>query len=83
MDEKLKTKAPNKKPGIKLLPCICGCKRRGFWGDVTNNTHWLKCYKCGFEGDRAGTIAAVKMAWNDAIKRSMIYKGDENGKRDS
>lgn len=60
------------KPGPeKLLPCICGCKRREHWyGTNDENRIILKCRKCGFKA--AGKNEAdARRKWNEAVKEKL------------
>lgn len=51
----------------KLLPCICGCKRREHWySSAENSREILKCSKCGFEVGGKNEIDVHKK-WNGAV----------------
>lgn len=67
-----KCEAVNKNPKQeKLLPCICGGKRRERWyGMKDENSIILKCCKCGFRA--AGKNEAdARRKWNEAVKEKL------------
>ena len=60
------------KPGPeKLLPCICGCKRRERrYGIKDENRIIIKCRKCEFKA--AGKNEAdARRKWNEAVKEKL------------
>lgn len=55
----------------KLLPCLCGCKKRGHWYGYNGAAKvTLKCMKCGFSVSGSSENNAVEN-WNKAIKKEM------------
>ena len=51
----------------KLLPCICGCKRREHWyGSTPERARILRCYRCGLEASGKNEIEVHKK-WNELI----------------
>lgn len=63
-----------KNPLPKLLPCVCGCKRRtevmvgitrGDAGRVWGTMY--RCERCGFEGGFGKTNRDAREEWNNAV----------------
>lgn len=72
-DEKLKQIAKAKgyylkpiDPDPKLLPCICGWKRRKKIVLIGGRTAF-QCSKCGFLGRSGYGVRQTKIGWNNAV----------------
>ena len=72
--DKLGYKLVKKQKSIKLLPCICGSKRRTMWITTAGGTKGvqriLACDKCGMEAPPGNTIQEAKGNWNKMIKEN-------------
>lgn len=55
------------KPYIKMLPCICGCKRHVVW--YKNDEQRISCERCGRDGPFAKTNEAARIGWNSMIEQ--------------
>ena len=55
----------------KLLPCICGCKRRNQWYDSAFGVTILSCERCWLTASGKNRTEAI-IAWNSLVK------GEEN-----
>lgn len=58
----------------KLLPCICGCKKREHWYSTGDRSIILICCKCKREASGKNEIEAHKK-WNEMILKE---KGEVN-----
>ena len=58
---------PKKKKLERLLPCLCGCKRREHWYGSGNRKYILFCQRCGIEASGRTEREAYK-AWNDMVR---------------
>lgn len=67
-----KCEAVKEHPGPeKLLPCICGCKRREHWYNSDREKGIiLKCSKCGFKATGKNE-ADARRKWNEAVKEKL------------
>lgn len=54
----------------KLLPCICGSKRREHWYGITPYREILKCPKCNRKAEGKNEIESHK-AWNEMIREEL------------
>ena len=56
-------------PKEKLLPCVCGSKRRGHWSWFNHGVEYtvLKCEKCEREA-YGRTDREARHNWNEMIK---------------
>ena len=54
----------------KLLPCICGRKRRSHWDSLHDDGLWYKSLRCDC-GRRADGLTKVEVNknWNDMIRK--------------
>ena len=52
----------------KLLPCVCGSKRREHWFGSGDRSIILKCCRCGLEAAGKNEIEAHK-EWNEMIAK--------------
>lgn len=61
----------NKKP--KMLPCVCGCKRRDHWfiGGDSEYKRMLKCKKCDIEVYGKNDIDVINK-WNEMIESQRL-----------
>ncbi len=60
----------------KLLPCICGCNRRGRWtGTGVENKVILQCERCGRRANGKSEKEA-RHNWNEMIKNTSLIMGD-------
>lgn len=72
--DKLGYNLVKKQKSIKLLPCICGSKRRTMWITTIRGTgagevqRLLACDKCGMEAPPGNTIQEAKANWNKMIE---------------
>lgn len=56
----------------KLLPCICGCKRRHHWYIAgSENKRALECKRCGKRIEGINDIDVINK-WNEMIKFNKI-----------
>ena len=53
----------------KLLPCVCGCKRRSHWNTYVSGVlyHVLRCNKCDREASGRSEAEAIHN-WNEMIR---------------
>lgn len=65
-------------PMPKLLPCVCGGKRREMWHkyDMKTSEHYVcyRCQKCGKESEFARNERKAREAWN-----KMVLEEQPNG----
>lgn len=72
--DKLCYKLVKKQKSIKLLPCICGSKRRSMWITTAGGTKGVQrilvCDKCGMKAPPGNTIQEAKENRNKIIKEN-------------
>lgn len=73
--DKLGYNLVKKQKSIKLLPCICGSKRRSMWITTIRDTREvqriLACAKCGMKAPPGNTVQEAKENWNKMIEESI------------
>ena len=53
---------------IKLLPCVCGCKRRTHWWTVKGM--FYQCNQCGLKAPIGENETEAKKLWNKMIEEN-------------
>lgn len=65
----------------KLLPCVCGSKRREHWfGSSDDRSVILKCCRCNLEAAGKNEIEAHKK-WNEMITKKEVQQYRSIGKQ--
>ena len=58
------------KQPIRLLPCICGSKKRGLWISSYGGYFYM-CKKCKLKTPQVESKYKLNQIWNDMIKEKM------------
>ena len=62
----------------KLVPCVCGCKRRHIWYHTAKGGINYECIKCSRMSPLGKTKEEARRNWNEYI---ISLKGDDNDVR--
>lgn len=65
-----------RKPYVKLMPCVCGCKKPEEWYKTGNGDTgpFYRCPNCKLEGGIGRSNRESREKWNEAVEKAMVEK---------